>query len=120
MQTQIYSIFEYLYRDAGNYKAWGKLLLAGKLNTEQMNQMLKKFDSSEFFIAEQIGIPPLYEELWEYSNGANGDDHSWHSFHSMQLATHEEIEAYKVWGSVDTLLANILAVTHWKTYATYY
>jgi len=120
VHTQMYSIFEYFYRDAGNYKAWGTLLLSGQLNPEQINQMVKHFDSGEFFIAEQLDIPTLYENLWQYSDGPNDDDHGWHSFHAIKLATSEEIEAGNVWGSVDTLLTNILSVKQWQIRAECY
>lgn len=114
MQPNTYSVFEYLYRDAANYKAWGKLLLSGQLEDEQMNKMLKRFDSGEFFIAEQIGIPSLDEDLWQYSNGANADDHIWHSFHSLRPATNEEIIAGNVWGSAHDLLSTILSISSWN------
>lgn len=119
MQTKIYSVFEYFYRDAANYKAWGKLLLSGQFKDEQINQIVKRFDSREFFIAEQIGIPTLHKYLWQYSNGANSDDHVWHSFHSLKIATEEDILANKEWGTVDTFLSKILAISRWNISATY-
>lgn len=111
MPAKTYSVFEYLYRDASNYKAWGKLLLSGQLQDEEINRMAKCFDSGEFFIAEQIGIPTLYQDLWQYSNGPNADDHVWHSFHSIRVATTEEITANPEWGKAHDLLSKILSIS---------
>jgi hypothetical protein len=111
MQSKSYSVFEYLYRDAANYKAWGQLLLTGQFTDEQVSQMLSHFDSGEFFIAEQIGIPTLYEDLWQYSNGPTSDDHSWHSFHAIRPATSQDIASNRPWGTVEKLLSNLQSVS---------
>lgn len=73
-------IFEYQYRDASNYKVQGELLLTGALSLEQKNRIMNKFEDKEFFIAEQIGVPPLYNMLYEFSDGPTSDDHVWHEF----------------------------------------
>ena len=104
MGSKIYSVFEYLYGDAANYKAWGQLLLLGHATHLQRTQMLSRFDSGEFFIAEQLGIPVLYSELWQYSTGSTSDDHGWHCFNALRPATPQEIASIQPWGSVEKLL----------------
>lgn len=112
-QGKKYSVFEYLYRDASNYKVWGQLLLEGEMTIEQACYLQSRFDSEEFFIAEQIGVPPINKELWVYSGGITSDDHVWHSFQGVRPATAEDILTENVWGSVDSLLSNVKAVSSW-------
>ncbi len=107
-----FSIFDYLYRDAGNYKAWGSLLLVGHANEAEIREIQTRLDGSEFFIAEQVGIPPLYAELWEYSGGPTEDDHVWHTFHELRPANAEESTG-QPWGTVCDLIARFKSVKHW-------
>jgi len=107
-----FSVFEYLYRDASNYKAWGTLVLGGAAIASDLEVLKSKFESGEFFIAEQLGIPPLYAELWEFSNGPSIDDHVWHSFHALRVATDEDITE-PVFGTVANLISKISEVKEW-------
>lgn len=109
-----YSIFEYSYRDAANYKAWGRLLLSGQVTSEQINLLSSCLDSGEFFIAEQVGIPPLYKQLWKFSDGPTPDDHVWHTFHTIRPATYEDVESLPYWGHADKILSNLCTVTKWN------
>lgn len=108
-----FSVFEYLYRDASNYKVWGTLILRGSSTSSDLEVLKSNFDSGEFFIAEQLGIPPLYAELWEFSNGPSIDDHVWHSFHTLRLATEEDITE-PIFDTVANLISKISAVKEWK------
>ena len=67
MNTRI----SYLYRDAGNYKAYHDLVICGKLTLAQVALYL---DSGEFFIPSQVGLPDLQAELGTPTD----DDHVWH------------------------------------------
>lgn len=107
-----FSIFEYLYRDASNYKAWGKLLLFGTGTESDVTTLQQYLDCEEFFIAEQVGIPPLYKELWDFSGGPTNDDHAFHSFFELRPATDEEIAALPVWGELSLLLKSYRRVDH--------
>src|SRR5690606_3750149 len=96
-------VFEYLYRDAGNYKAWGSLLLTGTVSAEHEAAFRECLDSGEFFVAEQVGVPSLQQELWTLSGGPTEDDHGFHEFHGFRPATGEDlVEA--PWGSVEEFL----------------
>jgi hypothetical protein len=107
-----FSVFDYCYRDASNYKAWGTLLLQGACSNSDIESLRKQFDSGEFFIAEQLGIPPLYAELWEFSNGPSIDDHVWHTFYALRPATKEETNA-SVFGTVENFVSRIKDVKTW-------
>lgn len=106
------SIFEYLYRDASNFKVWGSVLLQGHVTTEDALLIQQCCDAGEFFIAEQLGLPPLYAELWALSDGPTREDHAWHTFHSLRPARTEEVTV-PVFDMVENFLARIQAVKQW-------
>lgn len=108
-----FSVFEYLYRDASNYKAWGTLLLKGIASSADIEDLKNSFESGEFFIAEQLGIPPLYAELWEFSNGPSMDDHVRHTFYGLRPATADEIKA-QVFDTIENLISKIKTVKTWN------
>lgn len=110
---QHFSIFEYFYRDAANYKAWGAILLEGLASHHAVHEMQRCFEAQTFFIAEQINIPPLYSELWLLSNGPTSDDHVWHSFHALRPAATKEVEESAIFGTVDSLVQAVRAIRAW-------
>jgi hypothetical protein len=57
MNTPIsdYSVFEYLYRDASNFKAWGQLLLKG-LWTEECQRELEACIGDGFLSPSKLGF----------------------------------------------------------------
>jgi len=112
--TTHYSIFEYLYRDSGNYKAWGKLLLCGIPSDDSILKLVSKLDSGIWFVAEQINIPTLYAELYQYSGGPTDEDHAFHEFSELRQATDTEIAECTPWGDVDELLARFFEVPRWQ------
>lgn len=99
-----FSVFEYLYRDAGNYKAWGSVLLLGTAFPDDVDTLRTYLESGEFFVAEQVGIPVVYQELWALSGGPNNDDHAYHQFSDLRPATNEEISMIEPWGNLPDLL----------------
>lgn len=107
-----FSVFEYFYRDAANYKSWGFLLLSGSATSSDIQELQDHFDSECFFIAEQLRIPPLYAELWALSNGPSSDDHVWHTYHALRPACAQDMQA-AVFGSVESLIQTINSVTRW-------
>ena len=48
--------FQYLYRDADNYKQWNEVILAGEITDEQTETIVDACDG-EYFIPEQVGLP---------------------------------------------------------------
>jgi hypothetical protein len=107
-----FCVFDYLYCDASNYKSWGSLLLEGNVPATDLDALQACLNGGEFFIAEQVGIPPLYEELWQYSDGPTEGDHVWHTFHALRLATREDTTGTP-WGKVSELIARFKAVRSW-------
>ena len=75
-----WTIFDYLYRDAQNFKAFGSIALEGRISEADRAAIRARFDSGELFIAEQIEVPPLYDRLYEWSGGPTASDHCWHEF----------------------------------------
>jgi hypothetical protein len=73
----------YLYRDCGNYKVDGSVHFLGRLTREQSKILAQKVAPERQFIAEQIGFPVLYPQLWRWTNGPSGDDVVWHELASI-------------------------------------
>src|SRR5437899_1199160 len=76
----MWTALDYLYRDAGNFKAFGTTAVIGGLSEVDRQEIRNRLDGGEYFIAEQVGLPPLHEELYRWSNGATNSDHCWHEF----------------------------------------
>ena len=99
-----YHVFEYLYRDENNFKAFGQLLLSGNISEEYIAELSSYLDCGEYFVAEQVNIPTLYSPLWEYSNGPTPADHAFHEFSLLRAAVKEEIAATPLWGEASHML----------------
>jgi hypothetical protein len=79
-------VFEYLYRDADNHKAFGRVAFGGSASPDAWDRALQKLDGGTHFIAEQVGLPPLCGQLYRWSGGAPTDaDHCWHEFVSASV-----------------------------------
>ena len=95
-----YSIMEYLYRDANNFKAWGNVLLLGEMTSSYIDELRPLLDYGEYFVAEQVDIPVLYEQLWKYSNGPTCTDHTFHEFFRIRPASDDDLLSSSIWGDV--------------------
>lgn len=100
------SIFEYMYRDGGNFKTYGQLLLLG--HDADAEQVIRScLETGGQFVAEQIGIPALCREHWEsVDDGPSDLDHAYHEFVSLRAVGKEDARL-KLWGSLDTLIARM-------------
>ena len=105
-----YTIFEYLYRDASNYKVGGMLLLAGGVSQEYSETLVSHLETDNLFVAEQVSSPPLYKELWALSGGKTDDDHAYHQFFELRPATSEEIGELELFTDTDELLSRFRKV----------
>jgi hypothetical protein len=74
-----YTVFEYMYRDAANYKLHASLWLEGDLADRDAQRFRTLLESDEFFIAEQVGVPSL-QSLNGSGSDLGTDDHVWHTF----------------------------------------
>lgn len=107
-----WSIFDYLYRDAGNYKSWRSVLLEGCATSADIEAVKASLDRGEFFIAEQLGIPAAYAKPEARKKTPTEDDHVWHEFSELRPAqAHERVG--EPWGTVAELVTRFRSVTHW-------
>lgn len=106
--------FEYCYRDAGNFKAFGSVWMAGALDTDQRAIIETKLEGGEFFIAEQVKIPALYGKLYKWSSGhSTRDDHCWHAL--VGLREHTSIPATTLLsGSTSEFVERFACVRQWQ------
>lgn len=106
-------IFEYQYRDASNYKAWGEILLSGIPSQSDIAALRACLESDVYFVAEQVGIPAVYKELWDLSGGRSSDDHALHEFVELRAATVNERKSLPLFGKLSSLLKTFEAVSKW-------
>jgi hypothetical protein len=112
-EIQKYCVLDYLYRDAANYKAWGAILLSGNPTDGEVGALRACLESGEYFVAEQVGIPPVYKELWELSGGPNEDDHALHEFVAVRAAKPDELDSMPIFGAWPDLLEKFRQVSQW-------
>ncbi len=104
--------FEYRYRDAANFKTSSYVVLEGILSDQERAEIIDRLESGEFFIAEQVGIPALYEVLYEFSGGQTPNDHCWHEFVGF-IDSPIVIDDRRIWGSAKGLLSEFRSVVEW-------
>lgn len=109
----MWTLFKYLYRDASNYKAFGAVAVAGQFSEDERANIRQQLESGQFFIAEQIGVPPLYDQLYRWSDGPISDDHCWHEFERFEEVG-ERPSGMIVSGSAADFVARISAVKEWQ------
>lgn len=72
--------FEYLYRDAANYKNWGEVIFSNTRNIpiDQINKRISThLIDHQYFVPSDFNMPDLHFGKHDPSN-----DHSWHEFHA--------------------------------------
>lgn len=109
-----YCVFEYMYRDAGNWKTHGALLLTGSVDGGK-DLLRDYFESDDLFVAEQVGIPSLCAEHFiACGEGPTNLDHAYHEFVDLRPAIEEELVVTPIFGPLDDLLGRIRAAAgHW-------
>lgn len=90
-QNVRWTLFEYLYRDAGNFKAFGAAALCGAAAQGDEQRLRHALLDGEYFVAEQVDLPPLYGQLYEWSDGATAGDHCWHEFVGLRVVSADEV-----------------------------
>lgn len=114
MSLKSHTVFEYMYRDASNYKAHGQMLLAGLCSATAKSSLISSLKDGEFFIPAQVLMPSLSGALFAYSNGPTEDDHPWHEFVDLRPATPDEMARLKPDRSVSDLLAKFASIRRWN------
>ena len=74
--------FNYLYRDAGNYKNDGSVIFANPDNIDlsELETLIRtKLDCGLWFYHHQWQLPDLHFGTWD-----NELDHTWHEFESVE------------------------------------
>lgn len=72
--------FVYLYRDASNYKEWGRVVFEGKHRAAHVARLRKALQRGELFCPWQVRVPQVYRYLAEGESIDERDDHGWHEF----------------------------------------
>lgn len=72
--------FDYLYRDASNYKGYGSVLLWGEATPENEAAIRAVLIDGMYFEAERVGVPTLYHLVRGDAEPVEGEDHGWHEF----------------------------------------
>lgn len=87
----------YMYRDAGNWKTPGVVLLAGPLCAADRDGIFSSLDGGLLFVAEQVGIPPLQRRHQDEHGSADTDlDHAFHELIALRPASDADIAAADV------------------------
>ena len=108
------NVFIYQYRDASNYKAGGVLLLYGASRDVEEDMIRECCDAERYFVAEQVGVPALCNQLYVFGGGPTDDDHAFHEFQGLREATTEEIASLPLWGGLRDLTCRFLRTEgHW-------
>ena len=78
--------FDYLYRDAGNYKQWAGVVFSNTdaLELEEVTKSLRDaFLQDGLFIASQVRLP----DAFFFTEGdATSDDHCFHEFDHVEIS----------------------------------
>lgn len=109
----MWTIFRYCYRDAGNFKAFGSVAVEGALTIADRAVLESRLEPDRLFVVEQVGLPPLYEELYRWSGGPVAADHCWHEMVDL-LTVSERPEQVPVWGTAAGLVARFRSVETWN------
>jgi hypothetical protein len=107
----MWTAFDYMYRDAGNFKAFGTAVLDGALTSDDEELIRSRLASGEYFIAEQIGIPPLYQKLYKWSGGRTPSDHCWHEF--VRVREIPTLPAISPLCLASNLVSRFAGITRW-------
>lgn len=106
-----YCVFEYMYRDAGNWKTYGALLLSGDAG-DSREELRKCLEWGDLFVAEQVGVPSLCgEHFMATGEGPSDLDHAYHEFVDLRTATDEDLESMSVLGALSGLLDRMQKAT---------
>lgn len=86
-----FSVFEYLYRDAANWKTYGEALLTGCWSPSLVARIEAALDGDRLFVAEEVGLPALQAPHAATYGGDPRLDHAFHEFVQLRPATPEDL-----------------------------
>jgi hypothetical protein len=82
--------FNYLYRDAGNYKQFGDIIFSNpeNISLDCINESIKShLIDGEYFVASKWQIPALFVFTFDKEL-----DHSWHKFERIECTNEAATE----------------------------
>jgi hypothetical protein len=100
-----YSVFSYLYRDMGNNKVYGDLLIDGIFSEQEICALQRCMDCGIYFTPDKVGIPALQTKMYENYPYNSELDHDENEFAGLRIANGNDMN-YPLWGSKSKLLAN--------------
>src|SRR3546814_15151748 len=111
-----FTVCEYMYRDAGNFKTEGRLLLSG-MDPEAGAVIRGCLEWGDQFVAEQVGVPALCEDHWDSVGEDPSDlDHTYHEFVCLRPAD-GDAGVFPDWGAFGPPVAR-MQVAHRKVEVT--
>ncbi len=96
-------LFNYLYRDSGNYKKFGSKKYSNpeKLSIEDMTKKFKMcLIDQTYFYPEQVGIKKF--KFHRYI-----DDYSWYEFESVEICNNNNNASNENLKSINSFLLNL-------------
>lgn len=103
-----FTVFEYIYRDGGNFKTAGQLLLSGQ-DPQAESAIRACLEWGDQFVAEQIGVLSLCEVHWDSVGEDPSDlDHAYHEFVRLRPAIAAD-KTLPEWGSLATMVSRMQA-----------
>ena len=110
-QIRGYCVFEYMYRDAGNWKTYGGLLLIGEAK-DTGGAVRDCLESGDIFVAEQVAIPSLCEQHFtDCKDGPSDLDHAYHEFVDLRPATDADVATLQLAGTLNALMLRMQAAS---------
>ncbi|WP_154659419.1 hypothetical protein [Arenimonas composti] len=108
--------FHYQYRDAGNWKTPGRVLLAGRASAEREAAIRRTLESGDLFVPEQVGLPALQAQHLEECGveDREGDDldHAFHEFVGLKAARVASKQSSVPSAALDELIRRFEAIAH--------
>jgi len=86
-------IFEYLYRDAGNFKNWGEVIFSNRNNLDVYyleKDIRKSILDGEFFNASKVNLPNL-----RFQNYIDKLDLEWNEFYEISSSNEKPNDKYE-------------------------
>lgn len=114
MYSAGFCVFEYLYRDAANYKLHEAILLSGDFLPSDGERIVAALLDRLYFIPEAIGLDSLQQGFSSYSETPSEDDHVWHEFRALRPAEQDDLYRLICRGEKDALIAAITSVPAWE------
>ena len=102
--------FEYLYRDADNYKKWGEMCFDNpnnRLASSIERDIRSTLIDNTWFVAHQVQIPELF--LFEDTTATHAD-HCYHEFIGIQPCV-DDLPREKIEESIERLVARFKAAS---------